>query len=49
MNEEIINAQEQRSVKQLPNIESLTHKLKTRIREDSMNMVIGIFLDLTLC
>lgn len=49
MNEEIINAQEPRSVRRLPNIESLTHKLKTSTREDTMNMVTGILLDVALC
>lgn len=47
MNEEIINAQEQRHVSWLPNAESLTHGIKTWIKEDTMNTTMRILLDLT--
>lgn len=49
MNEAIINAQKPRYRRWLPKAESLTHEIKTRIREDTRNRVVKILLDLTLC
>lgn len=49
MNEEIINAQEQWHLRWLPNIESWTQKIKIWLREDTMNMVVRVLLDLTSC
>lgn len=47
MNEEMRDAQKQRYGRWLPNVESLTHKTITWIKEETMNMVVGILLDLT--
>lgn len=49
MNEEIINGQEPRYERWLPDVESLTQKDKTKIMENTMNTVVEILLDLTLC